>query len=177
MNQSPIIPPDEKLEWQASQSSQINRFAYIISKRKLTVEFKGGGTYDYFEVPQAIFEEFARAESHGKFLNAKIKPFYRFAKIELPKEDTAAPAAPEVLKMKIVFTALHYMQSTWNIRKATGQSNGTGLRLSESQLLIIEGYVKAECKIDFDPKPMRDFFMKVSINLWASNIAALITAA
>ena len=40
----------------------------------LIVSFKNGTTYRYKDVDQDTVQEFFSAESHGKFLNAVIKP-------------------------------------------------------------------------------------------------------
>ncbi|MFI5026168.1 MAG: KTSC domain-containing protein [Solirubrobacterales bacterium] len=40
------------------------------------VEFHDSSVYAYSGVPPSLFEEFARAESKGTFLNTMIKPRY-----------------------------------------------------------------------------------------------------
>ena len=42
----------------------------------LIVSFKNGTTYRYKDVDQDTVQEFFAAESHGKFLNAVIKPHF-----------------------------------------------------------------------------------------------------
>lgn len=48
----------------------------------LVVEFQGGGIYQYENVGGELFEEMAKAESVGKFLNSKIKKSFEFKKLE-----------------------------------------------------------------------------------------------
>lgn len=43
---------------------------------ELFVKFRGGGTYVYFIVPEAVFHAFLGADSVGAFLNREIKPNY-----------------------------------------------------------------------------------------------------
>lgn len=47
----------------------------------LEVEFPGGGVYQYFDVPQTVYDEFTAAESKGTFVNSVIKRSYRYARL------------------------------------------------------------------------------------------------
>ena len=49
--------------------------------RVLTVEFKNGGTYNYYDVPQAVFEQMKAAPSKGEFLARNIKGAFRYARV------------------------------------------------------------------------------------------------
>ncbi len=44
----------------------------------LTVRFLETGTYDYFDVPEAVFRAFLEAPSKGAFFNARIRDRHRF---------------------------------------------------------------------------------------------------
>ncbi len=44
----------------------------------LTVRFHETGTYDYFDVPEAVFRAFLEAPSKGAFFNDAIRDRYRF---------------------------------------------------------------------------------------------------
>lgn len=69
------------MEWVDSpESSNITRFAYDESMRVLKVEFKNGGVYDYFDVPESVFEAMRNAPSKGQFLAQQIKGIYRYAR-------------------------------------------------------------------------------------------------
>jgi hypothetical protein len=46
----------------------------------LSVKYRGGDAYDYFDVPEWIYAEFKSASSKGRFINAIIKPNYRYEK-------------------------------------------------------------------------------------------------
>lgn len=68
------------MNWIDANSSNIARFAYDSSSRILKVEFKNGGTYDYFDVPETVFERMRSAPSRGEFLASDIKGTYRYAR-------------------------------------------------------------------------------------------------
>lgn len=69
------------MEWiETLQSSNIARFAYDAPTQVLTVEFKTGGTYNYFDIPEVIFEQMNAASSKGQFLAQQIKGNYRYAR-------------------------------------------------------------------------------------------------
>lgn len=63
------------------ESSNIARFGYDSSSRTLRVEFKNGGTYDYFDVPDNVFTQMQSAGSKGQFLAQNIKGLYRYARV------------------------------------------------------------------------------------------------
>ena len=68
-------------EWIATpQSSNVARFSYEVATQILTVEFNGGSRYDYYDVPDHIFEGMKNADSIGKYLNSEIKGHYRYAR-------------------------------------------------------------------------------------------------
>jgi hypothetical protein len=47
----------------------------------LEIAFNNGNVYQYFDVPEAVYDELMRAESIGKFLNANIKDNYRCVRL------------------------------------------------------------------------------------------------
>jgi hypothetical protein len=62
-------------------SSNVAAVGYDPNTQTLQVEFNSGSIYQYFDVPQTIYEALISAESVGKFLNAQIKGYYRYAKV------------------------------------------------------------------------------------------------
>lgn len=69
------------MDWiNTPESSNINRFRYDSKSQILIVEFKHGGTYNYYDVPPAIFEQMKTAVSKGQFLAQVVKGTYRYAK-------------------------------------------------------------------------------------------------
>lgn len=68
-------------EWISTpQSSNVASFSYDEAAQVLTVEFNNGSRYDYYDVPENVFEDMKSADSKGKYLNAEIKGHYRYAR-------------------------------------------------------------------------------------------------
>jgi hypothetical protein len=61
-------------------STDINSVGYDVDSQVLEIEFHKGGMYQYFEVPQEIYEELMGADSKGKYFNMNIKKAYSFSK-------------------------------------------------------------------------------------------------
>lgn len=57
-------------------SSAILRIEYESGTRILHVTFRETGSYRYFDVPRAIYEEFLAAPSKGQFFNERIRDRY-----------------------------------------------------------------------------------------------------
>ena len=62
-------------------SSNVASIGYDDKSQTLEVTFHSGSTYQYFDVPSLVFENFRNAESKGKFLHRKIKNIYRYTKL------------------------------------------------------------------------------------------------
>ena len=62
-------------------SSNIASIGYDAATQTLQVEFLSGSIYQYFDVPQNVFDEFIKAISKGKYLAAQIKGIYRYARV------------------------------------------------------------------------------------------------
>jgi len=62
-------------------SSNVAEVGYDSATMTLEVAFCNGTIYQYFDVPEAVYQELMRAESIGKFLNAHIKNSYRYARV------------------------------------------------------------------------------------------------
>jgi len=68
-------------EWISTpQSSNVVGFSYDEATQVLTVEFNSGSRYDYYDVPERLFEGMKSADSKGRYLNAEIKGHYRYAR-------------------------------------------------------------------------------------------------
>ncbi len=63
-------------------SAEIDLSEGFDGRGSMTVTFKGGAKYVYFDVPNDTFELFTKAESAGKFMNASVKPFFKYAKVQ-----------------------------------------------------------------------------------------------
>ena len=66
---------------QVTDSSNVAEITYDDQTQTLQVEFKNGGVYQYFDVPQNIYDAFASAESKGRFLISQIKGAFRYARV------------------------------------------------------------------------------------------------
>ncbi|MBV4358957.1 KTSC domain-containing protein [Pinibacter aurantiacus] len=64
------------------KSSAISSIGYNAEKKVLEIEYFSGDVYDYFDVPEHIFNELMQAESKGTFANKMIKDHYEFEKKE-----------------------------------------------------------------------------------------------
>lgn len=47
----------------------------------MTVVFKDGGKYDYYDVPEGIFREMTSAPSVGQFFRANVRGLFEFQKV------------------------------------------------------------------------------------------------
>jgi hypothetical protein len=69
------------IEWiDTPESSTIIRVGYDADALMMTVEFKNSGTYNYFDVPPAVFEGLRYAPSKGQFLAQQVKGSFRYAR-------------------------------------------------------------------------------------------------
>ena len=70
------------MNWiQTPGSSNIARYKYEDDTQILTVEFKNGGTYNYYDVPRQLYDQMNTAYSKGAFLARNIKGAYRYARL------------------------------------------------------------------------------------------------
>jgi KTSC domain len=44
----------------------------------LSVSYRGGDAYDYFDVPRRVYRQLLATPSKGQFVNWAIKPKYRY---------------------------------------------------------------------------------------------------
>lgn len=63
-------------------SSNIASIGYDSFSMILEVEFLNGTIYQYFDIPETIYEDLMAADSHGKYLNEYIKKGgYRYERV------------------------------------------------------------------------------------------------
>ena len=62
-------------------SSNVVAVGYDVNTMTLEVEFKHGSIYEYFDVPEVVYQEFMTADSVGTYLNQNIKKNHRYTKI------------------------------------------------------------------------------------------------
>ncbi|WP_332777924.1 KTSC domain-containing protein [Polaromonas sp.] len=69
------------MDWiNTPESSSIARFAFDDASRVLKVEFKNGNVYDYFDIPDHVFDGMRAAPSKGQYLAQYVKGNYRYAR-------------------------------------------------------------------------------------------------
>lgn len=70
------------MDWiETPDSSNVARFGYDKSSGVLFVEFKRGGAYQYFDVPESVFDAMRVAESTGQFFGQNVKGVFRYARM------------------------------------------------------------------------------------------------
>lgn len=82
-NYSKIIKSD-KMKTISVQSSNISSIGYDEDSQTLEIVFLKGSSYQYFDVPKTVADEFMNHPpegSHGKFFASNIKGVYRYAKV------------------------------------------------------------------------------------------------
>ena len=62
-------------------SSNVADVGYDAASMTLEIGFKNGTVYQYFDVPEPVYQELLRSDSVGSFLNQQIKNSYRYAKV------------------------------------------------------------------------------------------------
>lgn len=63
------------------RSSDIASIGYDAEAQTLEIEFHSGGIYQYFEVPESVYDELMNASSHGIYFHENIKDKYESSKI------------------------------------------------------------------------------------------------
>lgn len=67
---------------QSVESSNIASIGYDAENEILEIEFNQGGIYQYFDVPENVYEELMSASSHGQYFDRNIKKAgYEFQKM------------------------------------------------------------------------------------------------
>jgi hypothetical protein len=66
---------------QSVESSNLASIGYDTENETLEVEFNHGGVYQYFGVPENVYEELMTASSHGKYFVANIRNDYEYQKM------------------------------------------------------------------------------------------------
>lgn len=69
------------MEREMVASSTVLSVGYDLPSETLEVEFKSGGLYQYYNVPEAIYQQFMQSDSKGKFLHVYIKNVYPCSRV------------------------------------------------------------------------------------------------
>ena len=62
-------------------SSNVAAVGYDEPSQTLEVEYTNGAVYQYYNVTQAVFEQFMQAGSKGQFLAYQIKNTYPYSRV------------------------------------------------------------------------------------------------
>lgn len=63
------------------QSTNIKGIGFAESKLILQVQFNNGTVYQFYEVPEIIYNQFNAAQSKGRFFQMHVKDLYKFKKM------------------------------------------------------------------------------------------------
>lgn len=63
------------------ESSNIASIGYDGNTSTLEVEFLNGSVYQYYDIPEYIYDELMSAASHGSYLASNIKGTYSYSKV------------------------------------------------------------------------------------------------
>ncbi len=63
------------------ESSNLRSIGYDTDNQILEIEFNHRGVYQYFDVPEDVYEDLMNADSHGKYFVAYIKNDYEYKKL------------------------------------------------------------------------------------------------
>lgn len=62
-------------------SSQVKTVRYFDAEQILEIEYVTNKTYQYFNVPETVYEGCVAAKSVGKYVNANVKTKYEYKQI------------------------------------------------------------------------------------------------
>lgn len=62
-------------------SSNITSVGYDAQTQTLEVEFLDGAIYQYYGVPENMYDQMMKEQSKGKFLNAYIRNQYPYSRV------------------------------------------------------------------------------------------------
>ena len=62
-------------------SSNIQSIGYDSQTQTIEVEFLNGAVYQYYGVPESLYERLMQESSKGRFLNAYIKNQYPYSRV------------------------------------------------------------------------------------------------
>jgi hypothetical protein len=69
------------MDWLPLESKMFFSAGYDGGKRILYLRFRSGDVYRYFDFPQAEYDRFLQAESHGRFFLSHIRESFRYERL------------------------------------------------------------------------------------------------
>jgi KTSC domain len=67
----------------AVDSTTLRTVGYDPERQLLQIEFQNRSIYQYFEVPQSVYEELMEAPSKGAYFNRTIRPRFDHARVKV----------------------------------------------------------------------------------------------
>ena len=61
-------------------STVVQSWHYDYEMQTLTIRFKNGTVYEYYDVPEGTYYAFVQADSLGEFFNEEIKGIYAYCR-------------------------------------------------------------------------------------------------
>jgi hypothetical protein len=66
----------------AVDSTLLRTIGYDATRQLLQIEFQNRSLYQYFAVPEAVYEELIQAPSKGTYFNQCIRPQFDFVRVK-----------------------------------------------------------------------------------------------
>jgi hypothetical protein len=63
------------------ESSSIKSIGYEPEGKLLEIELRGGGIYQYFQVPPKVFDDLINAASAGRYYSKYVRAVYKYRKV------------------------------------------------------------------------------------------------
>lgn len=70
-----------QMEREPVSSSTILSIGYESASQTLEVEFKNGGTYQYYNVPETVYQQFMESSSKGQFHHTNIRNSFAYSRV------------------------------------------------------------------------------------------------
>jgi hypothetical protein len=61
-------------------SSNLASVGYDADSQTLTIEFRKSGTYEFYDVPESVYQDLMSSGSHGEYFARNIRGKYRYVK-------------------------------------------------------------------------------------------------
>jgi KTSC domain len=75
------VNEDVRIRRRPVVSTAIRTVGYDERRRMLDIEYAGGAVYRYLGVPRSEYEGLLAADSHGRYVNARIRDRFRHARL------------------------------------------------------------------------------------------------
>ncbi len=66
---------------QPVSSSNLESVGYDQTTQTMEIEFRDGSLYQYFDVPQHVYDGLISAPSAGQYFHSQIRGIYRYARV------------------------------------------------------------------------------------------------